>query len=380
MAKLLFILLFICFPSYIFCQKKYEKQWNKITVEIQTKLLNNSEFEVNSRNCKTVFKTDSLNFSQIEITDFSFLEYFTNIKYLDLSSSNFNSFPAGFTKENLSYVNISETEISLTKVIEFRTEYKRGQELINYEDSFLTIEFDKHPEEIEVTNQHYFWWQHLTLEQKIILENNSNIFIQDLNNIKKTELKTIINLPIVKINDEDLTEIDFIKELKNLVILDCSNNKIEDLKPISDLTNLGVLICKNNNIENIDALENLKNLEVVIISKNQIENVDVFQNLNNIEYLDISKNKITNIQSIKANSNLKFLNLAYNFIEDFNFITCFKNLENLFCSNLNNEQISGILKQNPDLKINNLDNGKSALYLTLFSSVVSTLVFSLNFF
>jgi internalin A len=377
--KIIYIIFFFfVFPVISYNQNSYRNKWNELPQILKEKLIVDSN-NLTKKNIEYIFQSDSLNISNIDVDDIEFVVNFKNLKHLDVSDNKISGIPQDLYISNLETIDFSNTNISLTKIIEFKYNFKRGEFIYNFDTISSTIIFDKFPEKISVTSQHFNWWYDLTYEWKILLEKNANIYIEDLDDISLQELLQIINLEILIISDENVDDISPVAELKNLVIFDCSKNYIYNISPVFNLEKLGVLICNNNEIIDINGIKNLINLEVLIISKNQISKMEEFSNLSLIEYMDISENQITEINFTKALQHLEFLNIAYNPISDISFLENLTTLEKLYCSEIEKHQKKIMRKNKKEIEIIKLDKGRNAFYLSVFSVFFSLTAFSLSF-
>jgi len=103
-------------------------------------------------------------------------------------------------------------------------------------------------------------------------------------------------------------------------------------KEIYALSNEGKipkLLLRNDEISNLEGLKNLKNLTYLDISANQVKGFLCLQNFDKLTYLDASSNTIYNLDSMPVLPNLKTLNLADNAINDFSKISQMQGLEDL---------------------------------------------------
>ena len=65
------------------------------------------------------------------------------------------------------------------------------------------------------------------------------------------------HIEILALEENNISDISFLKNLSNLKILSLSHNLIEDISPLADLTNLRELYLNNNQIIDISSIENL---------------------------------------------------------------------------------------------------------------------------
>ena len=182
------------------------------------------------------------------------------------------------------------------------------------------------------------------------------------------DIERLTELTSLKLADNDITELDFLRGLTKLVSLDLSDNSIEDLSPLADLTSLRTLHLDNNeDIEDFEPLYGLDELTTLTITgieigEKQLEElkealpgciiyseeatidvVDVklggktFKS--DVTELDLSNCGITDISALSVCINLERLNLSGNYIRD---ISCLVDLPALKSLNLSNNKLSDV--------------------------------------
>lgn len=114
--------------------------------------------------------------------------------------------------------------------------------------------------------------------------------------IKSIEgLEYCVNLKVLYLDDNKITDISSVKNLVNLRTLSILSNKISDITPVKDLVNLTFLKAADNNIEDISALTNLTKLKTISLFSNKITDVTALKNLKELQYLNLYDNKVENI-------------------------------------------------------------------------------------
>ncbi|WP_300410901.1 cell wall-binding repeat-containing protein [Lagierella sp.] len=140
-----------------------------------------------------------------------------------------------------------------------------------------------------------------------------------------------INLEKLKINENEIADINPLKGLRKLKYLEIQRNRIVDISPLKDLKNLEFLKLYNNLIEDVTPLEGLTNLTGLdlhynvtvegdeynkIISKG-ITDISPLKNLKKLEFLDISANRIEDISIVKDFPNIVDLDFTGNRVNDY---------------------------------------------------------------
>lgn len=113
--------------------------------------------------------------------------------------------------------------------------------------------------------------------------------------ISQTDLSNVLpfkNLKLkqLSLQDNNITNIFFIKDMSSLVRLDLDNNKISNLPNLSKMQNLVTLYLRDNNISDISKLESLKNLEALHLRNNKITDISVLTKLPKLHRIYIDKN------------------------------------------------------------------------------------------
>jgi Leucine-rich repeat (LRR) protein len=129
-----------------------------------------------------------------------------------------------------------------------------------------------------------------------------------------------------------------------------NKNKIQNANPLANLTNLAYLYLNDNQISDICWLKDLVLLVKRSLAGNRLKTFnclleddysifDFSQEWSNLRELDLSRNKITNIDWVVYFNNLNTLDLSFNQIEDVNQLTNLYGLKSLI---LNGNKISNI--------------------------------------
>ncbi len=113
------------------------------------------------------------------------------------------------------------------------------------------------------------------------------------------ELGKLTELTSLKLADNELTTLDFLKPLEKLVSLDLSKNKITDISALAGLRTLRTLHLDGNKIEDFSPLFGLKNLTMLTISDieiNESQLKELKEELSGcVIYSDEAKEDIVNI-------------------------------------------------------------------------------------
>lgn len=120
----------------------------------------------------------------------------------------------------------------------------------------------------------------------------------------------IKDLKKVCCQNEDLKNLEPLRNLKNLKVLYCGINQIKNLKPLQNLTQLEYLDCDLNEISSLEVLENLQHLQNLSCWGNQISSLEPLRKLSKLQKLDCKKNQISSLEPLWKLSNLQELWLS----------------------------------------------------------------------
>lgn len=122
----------------------------------------------------------------------------------------------------------------------------------------------------------------------------------------------INRVDLLKIENNNITNLKGIENFTSLWHLYANNNKITDISPLKDLTSLNTILLSNNNINNISSLEKLVNVTELQLDNNKISDVNVLSNLKNINRVMLANNYISDISFVEDLASLSLLVLSNN--------------------------------------------------------------------
>ncbi|WP_000827920.1 leucine-rich repeat domain-containing protein, partial [Bacillus wiedmannii] len=174
--------------------------------------------------------------------------------------------------------------------------------------------------------------EYMTNIEELVLDNVElkNVdFISNLRNLKAVKLTSnqIENLePISKldklervdISDNNVKDIRPLFTLHAVKNLNVSNNKLNDasLQEIQQLKNLDVLKLNHNEISNVEAISEISMLNELELIGNKVVDITPLSKLKNLQWLDLSDNKIQDISIFASMLDLISLKLPGNEIRD----------------------------------------------------------------
>ena len=306
---------------------------------------------------------NSIYLNNNNVTDVSVLKDLANLESLHLSG---NKNVSGYEKlSNLRVLNLSNTDLVTLKDL---SNYNKLYELNLSNNPHLDYNTVKLPNNLSV----------LSLDNTGFtgydFSNNKSLFSISIKNNNLKNLNVLKNIKITSSLDVSNNEITDFSAVKNVFdtdnieceFYDCASiiaqeNKITDISIINDL-NVEAIDLSKNNITDISNFDN-KKIKMIDLSNNNIEkgfetlnnaltinlnncnisSFDGFSNLNNTYTINLNNNNITNFKGLGALKNLEFLSLANNKINDLSGISKLENLSNL---DLSNNDISDITPLN----------------------------------
>ncbi|MCX6581333.1 MAG: leucine-rich repeat domain-containing protein [Candidatus Aminicenantes bacterium] len=133
----------------------------------------------------------------------------------------------------------------------------------------------------------------------------------------------------LNLDDSEIKDISFLKDLSGLTHLSLWNNQINDITPLSTLTNLTNLGLNNNQIKDITPLSILTRLTNLGLNSNQIMDLTPLGGLTRLEILYLNRNQITDLTPLRELTNLTTLDLTHNQITDITLLRVLPKLRTL---------------------------------------------------
>jgi len=120
--------------------------------------------------------------------------------------------------------------------------------------------------------------------------------LQSLSNLKK--------LQTINLSTSGISDISCLSKLHSIKYLALDGNEIKDLSPLAGLGKLKELRLNGNRISDLTPLSGLKNIKTLSLHNNQISDISPLSELDSLEKIYLGENKI---QDISALSNCKHL-------------------------------------------------------------------------
>lgn len=223
-----------------------------------------------------------LNLSTNNISDISTIGYLSNLKSLDLSgNTSIREIKPITGLSNLTILSLANNNniTDLTKLLDKNDDKEKTLKLINL--------------------------QELNLEH--VNNSSSSITISNLTGLE--------NIKVLNLNNNEISNISGIVKFENLETLYLNNNKIEKIDSfVTKKTSNGVttiekaspvkdLRMQNNEIEDIDVIQYLKNITYLDLRENHINNISSIEGLDNLEQKKLYLQNQTANYKIKRKAN-----------------------------------------------------------------------------
>ncbi|WP_195513480.1 immunoglobulin-like domain-containing protein [Turicibacter sanguinis] len=138
--------------------------------------------------------------------------------------------------------------------------------------------------------------------------------------ITKKQLST---LKVANLNGKGISNLEGLQYATNLTLLRLQDNQISDLSPLTNLRKLNYLILTNNKIQDISALSHLVNLSLLNIASNEIRDLGPLSNLDELVYLYLADNNLYDMTPVTEMEDLEIIDFSNNHVKD---ISRFKSL------------------------------------------------------
>ena len=174
--------------------------------------------------------------------------------------------------------------------------------------------------EVDDFEKHWDWWLSLDDEWRTLLlfkglELDDIYFDWFDKNLMKNYIRQILQLAVLLLEDNRISDISALAHLTNLTKLNLWKNQISDISILSNLTGLTELNLGSNPIDDFSALSNLTNLTELSLSFNEISDISSLANLTNLIKLDLYSNEVSDISTLSNLTDLTELNLGANLFE-----------------------------------------------------------------
>ena len=186
----------------------------------------------------------------------------------------------------------------------------------------------------------------------------ASITYTDLSGVDLSALGNEPNLAFLRLNDDQLTSLSFLRTASALENVSAENNLLTSLDGLQDKDSLSNLYVENNQIKDISALKTCKSLQDFSASNNQIGDISPLEGCSELYNLQLGNNQISDISPLEGCTKLQALNLNKNQIQDAGPLS---NCTELISLNLNRNRISDLSCLSGCTKIRDLDFRRNAV-------------------
>ena len=186
----------------------------------------------------------------------------------------------------------------------------------------------------------------------------ASITYTDLSGVDLSALGNEPNLAFLRLNDDQLTSLSFLRTASALENVSAINNRLTSLDGLQDKDSLSNLYVENNQIKDISALKTCKNLQDFSASNNQIGDISPLEGCSELYNLQLGNNQISDISPLEGCTKLQALNINKNQIQDAGPLS---NCTELISLNLNRNRISDLSCLSRCTKIRDLDFRRNAV-------------------
>ncbi|MBR4949370.1 MAG: leucine-rich repeat domain-containing protein [Clostridia bacterium] len=132
-----------------------------------------------------------------------------------------------------------------------------------------------------------------------------------------SRLSELEQLEYLNLDNNGITDIEFLRDMKGLLGLSLAKNIISDLSPLEEHLSLAELDVSNNAISNISVLQKLYLIKDLNLSGNTLKDLNNLALNTKIEKLDVSNCGLKSLSGVTRLEALKELNASKNSISDF---------------------------------------------------------------
>jgi Leucine-rich repeat (LRR) protein len=188
----------------------------------------------------------------------------------------------------------------------------------------------------------YLYLEDIQLENFLFLKEIKYLKVLGLVGNQLTDvsfLKELAELTSLDLRNNELTDVSFLKELAALTSLNLGFNNLTEVSFLKELTALTSLSLWDNNLTEVSFLKELTALTSLDLSFNKLTDVSFLKELTALTSLDLGGNKLTDISFLKELTGLTSLKLSFNKLTDVSFL---KELTALTSLDLSYSQITDV--------------------------------------
>ncbi|MFY0606597.1 MAG: leucine-rich repeat domain-containing protein [Cyclobacteriaceae bacterium] len=226
---------------------------------------------------------------------------------------------------DLTYLNISDTEVTEDQVFQF---------------------LDSNPETIIIyrSEELHDWWGNLTPTWKQVF---------NISEVNDFTLHKLAQERVVRIEDVPVTTLIPLKAFINLNEVFVSNTQVNHLKDLRVHEQLQKITCKNGPLLNLEEISRHSDLQYLDISNTAVDDLRMLSELVKIEVLDASGTSIKNVKGLENLRKLKSLNISNTRVWQLDRLYDIRTLKSVTCYNtrLRSNKISEFKELMPNCEV-----------------------------
>lgn len=247
-----------------------------------------------------------------EITDYSDLRYFTNLRTLILRDSSaedysFLQYTTALEELDLSGCILSADTLELVGALtELKSLKLSGCGLSNIQ----ALGGISAPETLDLSDNSISDITVLSSFKSLTdlnLENNAVTVL--------TALEGMRSLDTLNLRGNNVSDLSPLTSSYNLTSLHVDNNALSGVGVLAEMKQLQEFTASNNDISDISAMSVCDKITRLELANNQLTSIDVIVSMPNLAYLDISHNQVAALPKLEVTSHLQQIYASYNQLE-----------------------------------------------------------------
>ncbi|MFT4738954.1 MAG: hypothetical protein ACI92W_003078, partial [Paraglaciecola sp.] len=327
--------------------------WNDLPFEWQEALSEAGELRSSQliEDLVIFLQTDSLDIQNLPLTDGAPLQRFTQLRFLDISNSDFESISFCKALTNLEVLIANKVPINSLNGIQQADRLSHFEASDSYLDdigilsglsslTYIRIERSKVIDQVWTTylNAHEdqdviyqtdrleTWWDNIDGGLKQVLKGSlSEYSPEGLHRMVRAK-----RLQLMNVKAENLYQLSVFQWLETLDVRQSPSTFIPDLSEVGQIKTLS---WTEGPLVSLSALSNVPGLERLTISNTAVVDLDEVSGLVNLRELDCSSTQIKSLKPLTRSKSLKTLNISNTRVWQLNWLYDIRGIESLICFN-----------------------------------------------
>lgn len=133
-------------------------------------------------------------------------------------------------------------------------------------------------------------------------DNNGDLDLTGIIVGNRTVHHSLRKLKSLRLSDNNLSDISFIKNYENLYVLSITNNPVVDISPLADREFVHTLTLENLPLKDLSPIKMMKSLKYLSLDLSECEDYSVLYELKNLKRLTIQPKGVIDVERIKTNN------------------------------------------------------------------------------